>query len=70
MSKLKNHPQFLFSFINGPKVEIVGTNSNNEYLVKFINNKTNYNHYETTLKEGYWGAAELEYYIGSLCRRI
>tara|TARA_R110001592_G_scaffold68172_2_gene208876 strand:+ start:2551 stop:4653 length:2103 start_codon:yes stop_codon:yes gene_type:complete len=56
-------PEFLVSFINGPKIEIIDPNSNNEYLIKFIDNKTHHNHYETILKGGYWGASDLKYFI-------
>ena len=63
IAKVIPQQKFKFSFINGPKVEVLDENQNNKYLIKFIDNQTNFTHYETTLVGGYWGSSSLEYYI-------
>tara|TARA_R110001592_G_C13124520_1_gene746065 strand:+ start:780 stop:1910 length:1131 start_codon:yes stop_codon:yes gene_type:complete len=54
---------FNITFINGPKVEIIDPNLDNEYTVKFIDTKDNYLHYKATVKSGHWVAADYEYFI-------
>ena len=63
IAKVIPQQKFKFSFINGPKVEVLDENQNNKYLIKFIDNQTNFTHYETTLVGGHWGSSSLEYYI-------
>ena len=50
------------SFIQGPKVEILG-NTPAEYFVKFIDRNTNEVKYETTIKTNHWAKASTEYYV-------
>lgn len=54
---------FKVDFINGAKIEVVDGNSSDEFLVKFIDNQTQYTHYETTLKNGYWASPTIKYFI-------
>lgn len=63
VARVKNNRQVSVSFINGPRVEIIDHNPDNEYLVKFIDNKTEKNYYEATLKGGYWAASSIEYFV-------
>ena len=63
IAKIKHRRQLRTNYLNGPKLEIIDDNPSNEYLVKFIDNKTEKNYYETTLKGGYWAASSKKYYI-------
>ena len=54
---------FKVNFINGAKIEIISDNSNDEYLVKFIDNTTQQVHYESSLKNGYWASPSIKYFI-------
>jgi autotransporter strand-loop-strand O-heptosyltransferase len=53
---------FNIHFVNGPYVEVVG-NSDNEYLVKFVNQKNGQTLYENKLKAGHWAKSNYEYFI-------
>ena len=53
---------FNIHFVNGPYVEVVG-NSDNEYLIKFVNQKNGQTLYENKLKAGHWAKSNYEYFI-------
>ncbi len=44
----------LVSYINGPKVEILGSYEST-YRIEFIDKKTNIRHFESELKTNHWG---------------
>jgi len=54
--------KFIYSFMNGAKVEIVGKSSK-EYEVDFINRDTGLSVYKTTLTPNHWGSPSPRYYI-------
>jgi autotransporter strand-loop-strand O-heptosyltransferase len=51
-----------YTFINGPKVEILGNNSG-EYYIEFINSDKNTVEYSTTITNNCWCKCNKEYYI-------
>jgi len=69
-NKLKKNPnnivdisnRIIISFINGPKVEILG-NNDLEYNVQFINNKNNEIIFESKIRNNHWTKCSIEYFI-------
>jgi len=51
--------RIIISFINGPKVEILG-NEDLEYNVQFINNKTNEIIFESRIRNNHWTKCSIE----------
>ena len=51
----------LVSYINGPKVEILGSKEAT-YNVQFIDTKTNIKHFESELKTNHWAKSNLQYF--------
>ena len=51
----------LISYINGPKVEILGS-IDATYKVEFIDTKTNIKHFESELKTNHWAKSNLQYF--------
>ena len=51
----------LLSYINGPRVEILGS-VDSEYKVQFIDNKTNRIEFETELKTNHWAKSNFQYF--------
>ena len=51
----------LVSYINGPKVEILGSKKAT-YNVQFIDTKTNIKHFESELKTNHWAKSNLQYF--------
>lgn len=58
--EIKN--RVLISYINGPRVEILGNISAN-YRVEFINKKTDKVEYEANIKNNHWCKSNLQYFI-------
>ena len=54
--------RIIISFINGPKVEILG-NNDLEYSVQFINNKNNEIIFESKIRNNHWTKCSIEYFI-------
>lgn len=54
--------RIIISFINGPKVEILG-NNDLEYNVQFINNKNNEIIFESRIRNNHWTKCSIEYFI-------
>ena len=52
----------IIHFVKGPYVEIKG-NTNSEYKVEFIDNKTGRVHYSTTIKNNCWCKCSIEYCV-------
>jgi len=52
----------ILHFVRGPYVEIKGPNKSN-YLVKFIDKKTNTTKYETTIENNCWCKCSIEYFV-------
>ena len=50
------------SYINGPKVEILGS-KDTTYKVQFFDKKTNTLHFETQIKNNNWAKANIEYFV-------
>ena len=51
-----------YTFVNGPKVEILG-NNNAEYFVEFINSDTGDVEYSSTINNNCWCKASKEYFV-------
>ena len=60
-SASKSADSFSVSFINGAKVEVLGT-SNNQYVVHFIDNKTGKLVWKDTISPGMWTKPSQEYF--------
>lgn len=60
-STSKPADSFSVSFINGAKVEVLGT-SNNQYVVHFIDNKTGKLVWKDTISPGMWTKPSQEYF--------
>jgi autotransporter strand-loop-strand O-heptosyltransferase len=58
--KVKN--KVLYHFVNGPYVEIKG-NAEENYLVKFIDKKSNKIIYETQIKNNMWTRCSVQYFV-------
>jgi autotransporter strand-loop-strand O-heptosyltransferase len=50
------------SYVYGPKVEILG-NIDEEYRVEFIDKKTNFILFETTIRNNHWASSNIRYFI-------
>lgn len=58
--QIKN--KVLYHFVNGPFIEIKG-NIQQDYLVKFIDKKTNKILFETTIKNNMWTRCSVQYFV-------
>ena len=54
--------EIIVDFYKGTKVEITG-NTDSEFEVFFINNKTNEIVFSNTIKSGYWTKPSIQYFI-------
>jgi autotransporter strand-loop-strand O-heptosyltransferase len=62
INKIFRENKVVYSFINGPRVEILGNNEE-EYTVEFINLDTSKVEYTTTIKNNCWCKASKEYLV-------
>jgi autotransporter strand-loop-strand O-heptosyltransferase len=62
LNKVINENKVIYTFINGPKVEILGNNKE-EYTVEFINSETNKVEYTTKIENNCWCKASKEFNV-------
>ena len=68
MKTINYHGDIKVNFINGAFCEISKGNSNNTYIVEFIDKKTSNSIYLTTIKSNSWASTDLKYFINYLVR--
>jgi autotransporter strand-loop-strand O-heptosyltransferase len=60
--EIKQHNIINYSFLNGAKVEIIGSD-NKEYYIEFIDGDTGNIEYSTTIKNNHWCKTAKEYFV-------
>jgi autotransporter strand-loop-strand O-heptosyltransferase len=61
-NKVEIQNRVFFHFVRGPFVEIKGPKEAN-YLIKFIDNKTNKVHFTSEIKNNCWARCSIEYFV-------
>jgi autotransporter strand-loop-strand O-heptosyltransferase len=61
-NEIKQHNIINYSFLNGAKVEIIGSD-NKEYHIEFINGDTGNIEYSTTIRNNHWCKTAKEYFV-------
>jgi autotransporter strand-loop-strand O-heptosyltransferase len=61
-NKVEVQNRVLFHFVRGPFVEIKGPKVSN-YLIKFIDNKTNKVHFTSEITNNCWARCSIEYFV-------